>query len=52
VFWRSFPNGCRYRKAESQPFGLTFFYLVDYSDKTSNLIKDLNRLYLFAIEVL
>ena len=27
-------------------------FLVEYRDKTSNLIKDLNRLYLFAIEVL
>jgi len=40
------------KKAESQLFGLTFFAFVDYRDKTSNLIKDLNRLCLFALEVL
>ena len=39
-------------KQKRQPIWLPKFCLVDYSDKTSNLIKDLNRLYLFAIEVL
>lgn len=43
-----------YKDSKNEKTGKSFDFpaLVDYGEKLTNLIKDLNRLYLFAIEVL